>query len=385
MEADPRVYVRNAKLARIGEINEAIDTLLGLLPATARLSSTSRVVLKPNLLAKHAPQKAVTTHPDVVRAVILALQKRGVRHITLADSPGGLYTPALMQGIYKESGVAAVCAETGVELYTKCKSTMLQGNGQLVKQFEVLQPIAECDVIINLPKLKTHVMMGMSGAVKNLFGCIPGLRKAEFHMQFPQKERFAQMLIDLQTTLPPQLHLVDGILGMEGDGPGGGIPRECNLLLAGENPYIMDLALAYYMGMEPAQLPLATAAHKQGLAPLMLDKSLLLAEDTSLLQPLPGFILPRSYEGNINFEQNLPPFLRPVARAFTRQIAPRPMIDKNRCIGCGKCAEICPQKVISLQSKKATIAYKNCIRCFCCHEVCPVKAIEVKRSRLFRL
>ncbi|MDL2324003.1 DUF362 domain-containing protein [Ruminococcaceae bacterium OttesenSCG-928-A16] len=385
MNLQNNVYIQQATLGKQEEINEATSALLALLPMAARLNAATKVVLKPNLLAKHAPQKAVTTHPSVVRAVILALQKYGVTNITLADSPGGLYTPASMRAIYKESGLAAVCEETGVKLYTECKSVMLQGSGKLVKQFEVLEPIANCDVIINLPKLKTHVMAGMSGAVKNLFGCVPGLRKAEFHMQFPQKENFGQMLVDLCETLPPQIHIVDGVLGMEGDGPGSGTPRVCNMLLAGQNPYTLDLALAHYMGMNPAELPVATAAHNSGLAPLGLDMALLQPQNGASTAPFAGFVQPRSYQGNINFEQNAPAFLRPAVGAVTRRVAPRPKIEKGLCIGCGKCAEICPVQVISIQNKKAKIATKNCIHCFCCHEVCPVKAISVKRSRLFRV
>lgn len=385
MNTNGIVHAHSAPYHNTLEIEHAVEKLLFAMPAFTALTPQSKVVLKPNLLSKSKPEKAITTHPDVVRGVILALQKQGVQNILVADSPGGRYTPEIMKAVYQESGIAKVCAQLGVPVYTECQSTTIKGNGKLVKSFDVLLPIANCDVVLNLPKMKTHVMTGMSGAVKNLFGCVPGLHKAEFHTRFPEKEHFAQMLLDLQHTLPPQIHLVDGILAMEGDGPGGGIPRECNLLFASENPYFLDLTLAHYMNLTLAEMPVLVAANSNNIAPLKFDSAWLQLQSNNSIFPFQNYKKPRSYQGNLNFEGNVPAFLRPLFSAVTKAAAPRPKINKPACIGCGKCAEICPQHVIHIQNKKASIAYKNCIRCFCCHEVCPVKAIDVKQNKLFNL
>ena len=206
----------------------AVERVFCLLKAPEAIGPDTKILLKPNLLSKSAPEKAVTTHPEMVRAVIRACVRRGARpeNITLADSAGGLYNPAGVQALYKVCGMAAVCAEEGVNLYTACESVPCAvENGAVVRQFELLRPVLEADFIIDLPKFKTHVMTGMTAATKNLFGCIPGLKKAEWHTRFPDRERFGRMLIDLLLTVKPAMAVLDGIVGMEGDGPGGGEPR----------------------------------------------------------------------------------------------------------------------------------------------------------------
>ena len=204
----------------------AVEDIFAQSAAARALGPRSRVLVKPNLVAKHAPEKAVTTHPAVLDAVCAALRRRGVESITVADSPGGLYNPAVMKSIYKASGLLAVCERHGALAYTACEAAPRKTDGVRVKEFSLLRPVLEADFIIDLPKVKTHVMTGMSCAVKNLFGTVPGLQKAEFHMRFPEKEPFGEMLVDLCETVRPQLIIADGVLAMEGDGPAGGTP-EC--------------------------------------------------------------------------------------------------------------------------------------------------------------
>ncbi|MFQ7726023.1 MAG: DUF362 domain-containing protein [Ruthenibacterium lactatiformans] len=197
----------------------AVEDIFAQSAAARALGPRSRVLVKPNLVAKHAPEKAVTTHPAVLDAVCAALRRRGVESITVADSPGGLYNPAVMKSIYKASGLLAVCERHGALAYTACEAAPRKTDGVRVKEFSLLRPVLEADFIIDLPKVKTHVMTGMSCAVKNLFGTVPGLQKAEFHMRFPEKEPFGEMLVDLCETVRPQLIIADGVLAMEGDGP----------------------------------------------------------------------------------------------------------------------------------------------------------------------
>lgn len=363
------------------ETSQAVTDLLHSFASFNQLAPNTRVLLKPNLLAKHAPEAAVTTHPFVIRAVVLALQAQGVTDITIADSSGGLYTPAMMKSIYAVSGITAICEETGAKQYLECHYGPKAADGKVVRQFNLINPVLESDFIINLPKLKTHVMTGMSGAVKNVFGCVPGLQKAEFHMQFPEKDRFGNMLVDLCETVKADIHLVDGLISMEGDGPAGGTPRQTNLLLAGENPYSVDLAICRYMDFPPMNTPFLAAAHQRGLCPDSFDESLLQGEDRAK-SPFKAFQHPQSYSANLTFTSQLPKVFQPIADALQKWAAPKPVILRQTCIGCGKCAEICPQQVITIQDKKAKIKYKNCIRCFCCHEMCPVKAIDVHRNRL---
>ena len=372
-------------------LETAVESIFAALPAAERIGPDTKVLLKPNLLAKHTPDKAVTTHPAVLAAVIHAVRRRGAKSIVVADSAGGPATPALMRGIYRASGLEEVCNAENVPLWTGTESgTRRAPEGGLVSEFNLIQPVLDADFIIDLPKLKTHMMTGVTAAVKNLFGCVPGLQKAEFHMRFPQKEHFGSMLIDLLGTVRPDMAILDGVMALEGDGPAGGDPRFVGLVLGGEDLLQMDLAVCGLVGLDPARVPYLEAARLRGLCPARFDPALWQGDFP--YEPIEGFVLPRSYQGgreSTDFAEGYPAILRPLLQMGERAIAPRPVIEPDKCIGCGKCAQICPQQVIELkaagQGRKAHIHPRHCIRCFCCHEVCPVKAIDVRRFALFRL
>ena len=377
---DKNVYFAAAANYDQQTVDAAVERLFCQLPAAQALGG-KRVLLKPNLLAKHTPERAVTTHPAMVRAVIRAVRRRGAASITVADSPGGVYNPGILRSIYKVSGLTDVCREEGAALYTDCKSREVPAKGQMVKQFTLLEPVLDCDVIINLPKLKTHMMTGLSATTKNLFGCIPGLQKAEWHMRFPDKERFGGMLVDLLCTVKPGFAILDGILAQEGDGPAGGTPRMVGIVAAAEDHLQMDLALCRMLGIRPKDVPYLNAAISRGLCPEQFDPACAKGEG-ELCRPIPGYRLPSSW-GSVDFADKAPRAVRWAVPAVERLLAPRPVINKSRCIGCGKCAEICPQHTITVQGK-AHIHAARCIRCFCCHEMCPVKAIDTRRSFLLK-
>ncbi len=372
-------------------VENAIEQLFAYMPVTEKITEYTKILLKPNLLAKHPPEHAVTTHPEVVRGVIRACVRRGakVENIILADSAGGVYNPRQMKALYHGCQLTEVCQQAGIEMYTACETSILRTpNGKVVKEFEILTPILDADFIINLPKFKSHVMTGMTAACKNMFGAIPGLKKSEWHMRFPDKERFGDMLIDLLENLKPDLAILDGILAMEGDGPAGGEPRQLGILMASEDMVNLDLAVAHMMGLDPMRVPYLNAAHLRGLGNDKIDFEDIIG-DKEAFRVVEDFKLSESYQGTnngyIDFAEHLPKFVRPLIRNVEEAIAPRPVINKKLCIGCGKCAEICSQDTIVIQNKKGTILRKNCIRCFCCHEMCPVKAIDVKKMKIFGL
>lgn len=379
------VIVQRANSYDQAQIDSAVEAVFAALPAVGRLGAGSHVLLKPNLLAKHPPEHAVTTHPAVITAVIRAVHRRGVplSQIVLADSMGGVYNPTLMKAAYHASGMEQACRAEGIECYTGCKWRLRKTNGELVQEFSLIQPVLEADFIIDLPKLKTHVMTGYTGAVKNLFGCIPGLQKAEWHMRFPDRERFGQMLVDLLCTVKPDFAILDGIVALEGNGPAGGTPRPVGLVMASEDLPALDLAVCRVIGLDPMRVPYLAAAHGRGLCTEAFDP----AWADGPVEPVPGFRLPSSYtggEGSTDFAQHTPKLVQPLVKHMERLIAPRPVVDQKKCIGCGKCAEICPGHTIQV-GRTARIHPSGCIRCFCCHEMCPVKAIDVRQMRLFRL
>lgn len=364
-------------------LDTAVEALFSQLEAPKRIGAESRILLKPNLLAKHPPEHAVTTHPAVVEAVIHACIRRGAvpERIVVADSAGGVYNPGQMKSLYQGCGLWTL-QELGVTLYCGCASQVLETpKGQVAKAFDVINPALEADFIINLPKCKSHVMTAMTGACKNMFGVVPGLKKSQWHMRFPDKERFGHMLMDLLEAVPPDMAIMDGILAMEGDGPAGGTPRAVGVLLGSENMVAMDYAVCQMMGLDPLRVPYLQAAHQRYGAPEWTSEG-------DALPQISDWKLPRSYqgagEGYVDFADHLPKVLTPAVRHVEALLAPRPVVEKTVCIGCGKCGEICPQNTIVLKNKVAKIVAKECIRCFCCHEVCPVKAIDVKSRKIFQ-
>ena len=365
-------------------LDAAVEAVFAALPAEKQPTPASRVLLKPNLLARHAPDKAVTTHPALLRAVVAALRRRGVTDILLADSPGGLYTPARMRALYEGTGMTALAKELGIALYDACKSvTVPAATGGLVREFELIEPVVQRDYLIDLPKMKTHVMTGASLSVKNLFGCIPGLQKAEMHMRFPDRERFGQMLCDLAGAVAPDLVILDAIVGMEGDGPAGGHPRALGMLLGGSDPWRVDLTVARMMGLDPKRVPYLAAGIRTGVCPEQFSPDFL-APGADPADPIPDWQLPASFS-SLTFSDHYPVGLRWAGPLVTRLAAPHPVIRRADCIGCGRCAEICPGHTIRIKDGKARIDPSGCIRCFCCHEMCPAKAIRVRRIPLFRL
>ena len=366
-------------------VDAQVEKFFACSQAAKTLSASTKVLLKPNLLAKHAPEKAVTTHPAIVCAVIRALKRRGVQNITVADSPGGVYTPAVMKSIGQVSGLAEICQQEGALFYTDCEFGEKEADGKLMHRFNLLKPVLEADFIIDLPKMKTHVMTNVTAGVKNLFGTIPGLQKAELHMRFPDKERFGDMLCDLCQTVRPQMTILDAVSAMEGDGPAGGTARHVGLLLASENVWNLDLAVCFLMGVQPSKVPYLQAGIERGLCSDSFSPDLC-EGDKDACKEIKGYQLPSAYV-EMDFSNRFPPFLRWASPMVVKFAAPRPKVQQKKCIGCGKCAEICPGHTIQISDHKAKILPADCIRCFCCHEMCPVKAIDVVRplGALFNL
>ncbi len=331
-----------------------------------------RVLIKPNLLMKRTPDAGTTTHPALVRAVIDELKAAGVTDITLADSPGGPYMKSYLSSVYDATGMTAVCRETGITLNEDLTSfTKKAPEGANIGSFSLIAPLSSCDLIINLPKLKTHCMTGMSCAVKNMYGCIPGLQKGELHYRFKQKDTFSRMLIDLSLTIGRYITIVDGVDAMEGNGPSGGDKRHVGLTISSDNPFALDDAVLRLIGLKPDEVQTV----KQS-AQLKLYDKVAITGDYTEVHPIEGFKKPDTH--SVDFLSRAPAFIRkPIAAVATKLLAPKPRILKN-CIGCGKCAEVCPAKVITIKDKKAIINKRECIACYCCHEMCPVKAVAVR-------
>lgn len=371
-----KVWLSRCGGYRPEELLAQVEEAFAALGVWEELKPGMQVVLKPNLVISAKPEAAIATHPGLVAAVGRCVQKAGGQ-VIIAESPGGPYTPAAMKAVFRGCGYTEMAKECGFTLYTDCKSREVSLPGAVrCRQLSVAEPFLTRDYLIDLAKLKTHGMVGFSGAVKNLFGTVPGLQKPELHCRFPEKQAFSEMLVDLCDFLKPDLCFTDGILAMEGDGPTGGQPRRMGVLGASKSPYALDVCMASLIGLEPEGVLMLKEAHRRGLGPISPEECRLVKEGIAPLAQ-PDFL--KAEASSTDFIDRLPKVLRPAAKKLT---TPTPKIRKAECVGCGKCAESCPQHTIQIRDGKAVIHYKNCIRCFCCHEMCPKHVIDIRRWSL---
>lgn len=358
-------------------VSHAFDVLLPEVGNLDFVKPGMKIAIKTNLVTFMKPEQAGTTHPSVLCELVKRLVEKGAI-VTVGDSPGGLYNQIYVNKVYSATGMKEI-EKVGGKLNQNFEENIAKyPDGYILKDFPYTKYLDDADVIINFCKLKTHGMMGMSAAVKNMFGVIPGTIKPEFHFRYPKYEDFANMLIDLNEYFKPALYIVDGITGMEGNGPTAGTPRDIGLLLASKNPYALDLICAKIINIDAMDIPTIEEAHKRGLAPLDYkeiscneDVDTLIIKDYKTLPP----------HGKLNFTDT-DTLLGKIVQKAIRSI---PKVNKDLCIGCGKCKEVCPMKTIDIKDKKAIIHHKSCITCFCCQEFCPKGAIKVRRTFIAKL
>lgn len=356
-------------------LEEALAPLGGM---AAFVSPGQRVLLKPNLLSKADPTRAVTTHPEVLRAVIRAVKACSPGALLVGDSPGGRNSPGGVRKLWDECGISAVCAEEGAELVLLDDdvTTVANPHSQLYSSFMLGAAAVEADVLINLPKLKTHGFMLYTGAVKNMFGCIPGLAKAQFHVKVPERADFAEMLVDLALACAPELTIMDGVIGMEGDGPAGGKPIEIGAVLASADPFALDVVASSIAGFAPGEVYSVDIAHRRGLAPLSPDD----VEVRGV--PWVEFTPDRFERPHTSMTLKVPGW---VANALKGAIIARPELgDAANCTGCATCRENCPVEAIEMRDRKPRFDYEKCIRCYCCQELCPPQVLRLHSPWLLR-
>ena len=325
----------------------------------------TKVLLKANLLMKKTPETATTTNPVFVQALAEILINAGAV-VTIADSPGGPYTINMLKGVYEASGMREVAEKTGATLnYDVSYESQPCKNGLISRSFEIIKPATDADIIISVAKLKTHSFATYTGAVKNLFGVIPGTYKAEYHLRMPTIEQFSDMLVDLCEYVSPTLSFIDGIIGMEGAGPSAGKPRKIGVVIASENPHNADVVGAKIIGLKIDDVPTLKSADKRGL----ITDFKIIGDEIVIID---DFDIPKKENRNIVFKM-----LPWVAKTFSA----RPIVIEQNCIGCADCAKNCPAKAITMVNKKPHFDYNKCFRCYCCQELCPKGTIIVKRSK----
>ena len=339
-----------------------------------------RVLLKVNLLMKKRPEEAVTTHPSVVEAVVRLVQEAGGIPI-IGDSPGGPYTVSALQAIYTRSGLREVAERTGAILNEDVgQATIQYPKGKLAKSLTVTNCALNADVIIPISKLKTHGMMTFTGAVKILFGVIPGLLKAEYHLKMFKISDFADLLVDIATWVNPALSIMDGVVGMEGDGPSAGNPRNIGALILSTDPFALDVVAADLIGLKPEKVPTLMAARSRGLTSRL--NELQLKGDSRTLWRIQEFIIPKAVSTNFLDMVPLPPRVK---MFILNRVRPRPIFEQEMCVGCRDCVDNCPPKVLTMDKNgRPIVDLDACIRCFCCQELCPQQAVKLYKPWLTR-
>ena len=358
-------------------LDAALAAVLEPLGGLDWVQSGMTIAIKTNLVSRMSPESAAVTHPEAVAALTRMLVSRGA-HVIVGDSPGGPYTATWVHSVYHGAGIDAV-ERAGGELNEDFETEEVRfPEGKTAKSFSYTSWLKKADAIIDFAKLKTHGMAGMTCAVKNFFGSIPGTRKPEMHYLYPNTPDFCSMLVDLALYNAPRLTIVDAVDCMEGNGPTQGEPRQMGAILAADTPFNADLVCAHLIGMEAADAPTVAESISRGLCPADWHDLAISGDPDEFA--LPDFKrLPVG--GKIDFRTKIP-----IVSAFMRRgFGTGPKVDKAKCVGCGKCAEVCPAKAAHVVNGKAQIDAKKCIRCFCCQEFCPKGAVCVHRPLLARL
>lgn len=364
------VAVVRCKTYDVEAVKPALEEALNAVNGLDFVMPGMKIIIKPNLVSFKKPDAAATTHPALLEALVEMLLARGA-DVTIGDSPGGPHSLPLLNRVYAATGMDRV-----EKLGAKLNRNMNEKNvdfpeGKVLKNFTYTEYLDEADAIIDFCKLKSHGMLGMSAAVKNLFGTIPGLKKPEVHYKFQNDAEFADMLVDLNEYFKPRLAICDAVVGMEGNGPTAGTPRQIGAIIASKSTYYADVVGAELIGMNIDGLPTLQAAYERGFAPAS-SKNLRVYGDIRALTvddfkapPVRGLSFMR--KGNV---------LHFISKAALEH---KPTLKKRFCVGCGECARMCPAKAIEMKNKKPHINREKCIRCFCCQEFCPRAAMVAHR------
>ena len=344
-------------------VRRAVD-LLG--DITKIVKPDMRVLVKPNLLSARLPEEGVDTHPEVVRAVVRLVKQAGAR-VWVGDSPGGYGSN--VDEVFEKSGMRKMAEEEGVELVKFNSSRDIDG-------FPISCHVLDADVIISVPKLKTHGITTLTAAVKNMFGAVTGLSKTACHVKAPIEDEFAKILTKVYALTRPDLTVLDTIVSMEGDGPAVGSLRCTNFIMVSQDAVAMDSVLAMIVGVRPLDLAVTRACYAEGLGEADLGKIEIVGDDVSSFV-MHDFKLPQT-----KIIRMMP---KAVLKGAASLIKFRPIIDDEHCKRCNLCRLSCPVDAITIDAKKCTINYKKCVRCLCCHEICPYRAISIKRSMLAKM
>jgi len=344
---------------RIYCVFEKLGGLENIIPPDAK------VLLKPNLLSARTPDECVDTNPVFIRAVIEVLKQQTSR-LQIGDSPGGYID---YQNVLEKSGIMQMAQETGIEVVKFEKSKMTAG-------LPIAEEVFDADIVVSLPKFKTHCLTVITAGVKNCFGCIPGLFKSDCHRRNPKAIEMSKIILKVYEIVKPALTILDAIYSLEGDGPAAGSPRHTGLILAGFDAVSIDAVISYLIGLKPEQVLTTKLAAVADIGESDLSKIEIVGEQDLNALKINDFKLSKTA-----ILEKLPGFLTKFLGLFIKFY---PEVISAGCIKCGICVKSCPVNAITLTEKTASINHEKCVLCLCCHEMCPENTIKIKRNYLAR-
>ena len=345
-------------------VKKAVD-LIGGIPAFA--ARGEKILLKPNLLSARPPESGVDTHPEILRAVARLVREAGAE-VIVGDSPGGLGIKNA-GSTYEASGIKKVCDEEGIRLVDFDRAQNING-------MPISACVGEVDGIISIPKMKTHDLTTLTGAIKNSYGLAVGHFKVDCHLKAPRPEEFAKRVVDVFQTVVPRLVVMDGIVAMEGNGPAAGQLKNAGLVMAANDCVACDAVFAALVGIDPLRVEVTAEAYRRELGEADLSRIEVLGESLKDAR-LRDFKLPET-----SVVAKIP---KPVFKLLAKAVKFSPAINDKICKKCLICEKSCPAQCITIKEEGSRIDYSKCIKCFCCHELCPHDAVYIKRSMLAKL
>ncbi|MFH1874550.1 MAG: DUF362 domain-containing protein [Pseudomonadota bacterium] len=353
-------------------ILEKFQKLLELIQFDTNGVRGKTVLLKPNMLGAYPPEMGITTNPIFVEAAIVLFKELGAK-LWLGDSPNGIFP---IEEVWEKTGMHALCKKYQVE------EKPFERSGSINRQgIQIAKPVLDAEILVSLPKLKTHGLTILTVATKNLYGCVPGLVKTTYHKKFLDHFSFSRHLVKIAQLAKPSLHLVDAIVGMQGNGPSAGDLIKLNVILAGQDHHLIDEACCQLVGLNPEHLDTLIAARNFKL--WKTSNSLKIVGDNLEDCKPKSFILPKTYTKGWR-DLWISKF---VIEQIMCKVSIKPKIIKDVCVHCGLCVKSCPVQAITQKDENSVpkISNKKCIECYCCHEICPSKAIDLNESFFIKL
>lgn len=342
-------------------VRQAVDRAFELFPVQV---TGKKVLIKPNVLRASEAKEGIVTHPAVLRAVVEKVEGMEPASLVVGDNPG-LFSYGINEESFKKTGLM----EAAKGYYENIGNDLqkVDFNPEYMAKVGLSRAVLDADIIISLPKFKTHGLTVITGAIKNSYGFLPGAQKAHLHKAAGSPERFHEVVVEVFRLRVPDLFILDAVVGMEGNGPASPDLLDIGLIMASNDAMAMDSVMAKMVGLEPGRLRFLRKAKEIGLGDYDLDKIEIIGE----LKTLPHFKLPplggEAISGN-----------KEVQKILHSRTLLLPQTDPELCTACGTCVDQCPVSALSMNGDTPLVDAESCITCFCCQEICPERAITLK-------